>query len=361
MNRSIRPGQTMYDTDGKRIHAHGGGIINKDGIYYWYGENKEKTIKGSEIWHWGVRCYKSTDLYNWEDMGIIIPPDLSDEASPLHPKSMMDRPHILYNDKTNQYVCWLKIMGKNNIQTITMLTSEYLWGPYRLIKTNYRPFGMNAGDFDLAKDEETGKAYYFFQKIHTHIVIAELCDDYLGVQDAYTLQFERDFPPEAREAPAYFTAKGKHYLITSGTTWYKPNPSEVGVSDTHMGPYRELGNLHPKDDSHTSYGSQISEVFKVQGKNLYITIGDRWIPGLRIEKGAGDRYIKVYSRALRLFSKITSKKFIQEMLAKEKKPKRKKLNNGNTAIADYVWLPIQFEGEKPIIRWYDEWRVEDFD
>jgi hypothetical protein len=29
--------------------------------------------------------------------------------------------------------------------------------------------------------------------------------------------------------------------------------------------------------------------------------------------------------------------------------------------ADYVWLPIRFEDERPIIEWQDSWRVEDFE
>lgn len=29
-------------------------------------------------------------------------------------------------------------------------------------------------------------------------------------------------------------------------------------------------------------------------------------------------------------------------------------------VADYVWLPLRFDGAMPIIEWYDEWRVEDF-
>ena len=65
-----------------------------DGVYYWYGENKEKTDGKNGIWHWGVRCYSSNDLYNWQDLGLIIPPDTEDETSPLHPTAMMDRPHM---------------------------------------------------------------------------------------------------------------------------------------------------------------------------------------------------------------------------------------------------------------------------
>ena len=65
---SIRPGQVWLDTEGKRIQAHGGSVMYLDGAYYWYGENKEFTEANNGIWHWGVRCYKSTDLYNWEDL-----------------------------------------------------------------------------------------------------------------------------------------------------------------------------------------------------------------------------------------------------------------------------------------------------
>ena len=32
-----------------------------------------------------------------------------------------------------------------------------------------------------------------------------------------------------------------------------------------------------------------------------------------------------------------------------------------TAEADYVWLPIRFDGDNVRIDWYDEWRTEDFE
>lgn len=30
-------------------------------------------------------------------------------------------------------------------------------------------------------------------------------------------------------------------------------------------------------------------------------------------------------------------------------------------MSDYVWLPIRFEGDKPVIDWQDEWRIEDYE
>lgn len=37
----IYTGFPMVDTEGKAIHAHAGGLLYENGIYHWYGENKE--------------------------------------------------------------------------------------------------------------------------------------------------------------------------------------------------------------------------------------------------------------------------------------------------------------------------------
>lgn len=188
-----------------------------DGVYYWYGENKEKTDGKNGIWHWGVRCYASTDLYNWEDKGLIIPPEPDNPESPLYPGSCMDRPHIIYNQRTKKYVCWLKIMNRDGTQSETVLTADHILGPYEKVREGLRPLGMSAGDFDLAVAED-GKAYY----------------------------------------------KGKGHLI----------PELIG----------KYGIVPPAQD-------------------------------------------------------------------KER----------NTSIANYVWLPLRFDGEKVIIDWLDEWRIEDYE
>ena len=59
---SIRPGEPLLDTNGKRVQAHGGSIFYENGTYYFYGENKEYTTYGSDIWTYGVRAYASRDL-----------------------------------------------------------------------------------------------------------------------------------------------------------------------------------------------------------------------------------------------------------------------------------------------------------
>lgn len=341
---SFRPGQVWLDTEGKRIQAHGGSIIVVDDTYYWYGENKEKTDGVNGIWHWGVRCYASKDLYNWEDKGIIIPPDPDDENSSLNPKSCMDRPHIIYNEKTKKYVCWLKIMNGYNYQTETVLVADNILGPYTKVKEGLRPLGMSAGDFDLAVAED-GKAYYYFERVHTETICADLTDDYTDVTGFYSTHFPRQHPPYVREATAHFFRKGKHYLLTSGTTGYLPNPSEIAVADTWHGPYKVLENPHVNDSTLTSFHSQISSVFKVPGKkDLYIACADRWLPNNM------DKEYPVYEK---MFNAIfNGEEFDFSLMGEE--PIQ------NTSIADYVWLPIYFEGDKVHIYWRDEWCLDEF-
>ncbi|AJG98231.1 hypothetical protein LF65_01626 [Clostridium beijerinckii] len=349
MYNSIRPGQVWLDTKGERIHAHGGSVLYLDGIYYWYGENKEFTDPEKKIWHWGVRCYTSTDLYNWEDKGVIIQPELDNPNSSLHPEAYMDRPHIVYNKMTKKYVCWLKIMNKDQTQTETVLTSDNILGPYTKVKEGLRPLGMSAGDYDLVVAED-GKAYYYFERVHSETICADLTEDYTDVTGYYSTHFPCKYPPYVREATAHFLRNGMHYLVTSGTTGYLPNPSEVAIADTWHGPFRVLGNPHPDDKTNTSYHSQISSVFKVHGKkDLYIACADRWLPN--------EMHLK-YEEYAKVFESLFNPDFPEV-----EKSELEKWNwpVENTSVANYVWLPFRFDGEMAYLDWKDEWRIEDYE
>lgn len=349
MYTSIRPGQIWLDTKGERIHAHGGSVMYLDGVYYWYGENKEFTNPENKIWHWGVRCYTSTDLYNWEDKGLIIPPEPDNPNSSLHPESCMDRPHIIYNNKTKKFVCWLKIMNnKDQTQTETVLTADHILGPYTKVREGLKPLGMSAGDFDLVVAPD-GKAYYYFERVHSETICADLTEDYTDVTGYYSTHFPRKYPPFVREATAHFMRNGLHYLVTSGTTWYLPNPSEVAIADSWHGPFRVLGNPHPDDESNTSYHSQISSVFKVHGKkDLYIACADRWLP-------------KEMHRKYEDYAKLFESFFNPDCTPPDLSKLEMDWAVEDTSIADYVWLPFRFDGQNAYLDWKDEWRIEDYD
>ncbi len=342
----IRPGQVWLDTEGKRIQAHGGSIITVDGVFYWYGENKEKSLPNSGIWHYGVRMYRSTDLYNWEDLGVVMPPVLEDATHPLHPSRYMDRPHILYCAATRQYVLWMKIMGNGGIQFQTIATADRVTGPYHVVR-QFRPLGMSCGDFDLVADSTEGKAYYYFERVHSELICADLTEDYTGVTGYYSTHFPRISPPEVREAPAYFRRGRLHYLFTSGTTGYYPNRSEVACSMSYHGPWRVLGDPHPGDPEHRSFRTQITSVFKhPQKKDLFIALADRWLPDLPATLPDIDGAFRAgFSFENSDFSRMS-----------ELRP----LSSQNTSVADYVWLPVRFDGEMAYLDWRDSWRIEDF-
>lgn len=342
---SFTPGLPWLDTSGNRIQAHGGSLIQVHDRFYWYGENKERTVPGSGIWHWGVRCYSSTDLYNWTDEGLIIPPEPDDPASPLYPGRGMDRPHIIHNAATGKFVCWIKVMSGVE-QRSTVLTADTILGPWKRVRTDLKPLGMHAGDFDLVVEPTDGKAYYYFERVHAELVCADLTADYTDVTGYYSTHFPRRQPPFVREAPAHFFRSGLHYLITSGTTGYYPNPSEVAVAASYHGPWRVQGDPHPDDRSRTSYHSQISCVFRHPGKSdLYIAMADRWLP----------HYLTDSTEALELHERAFwpgSGNDHHDITG---------LPEENTSLADYVWLPIRFDRDLAIIDWHDEWRIEDYD
>ena len=352
MYHSIRPGQIWLDTNGKRIEAHGGSLYYENGVYYWYGENKEYTDGKSEVWTWGIRYYSSTDLYNWKNEGFLILPEPENRDSLLHPRFRMDRPHIVKSPATGKYVCWLKYSGPE--ACFALLTADYFIGPYTLVKEHYRPFGKKVGDFDIAEDAD--QALLFFDGNHEGILAAELTADRLDVTGEPTLIRGGLHAPFCREAPACFSRNGKCYMITSGMTGYVPNPSEVISADHLLGPYEIQGNPHIGDSSRASFNSQISQVFRhPQKEDLYIALADRWCPGYVVDE------IRSIAIETVVAAHFEPEKYHATPEMREIFQKRPNLQEVNTSLADYVWLPLRFEKDRVCIDWQEEWKIEDFE
>ena len=93
---------------------------------------------------------------------------------------------------------------------------------------------------------------------------------------------------------------------------------------------------------------QISSIFKVPGKrDLYIACADRWLPQ------AMDKEYPVYREMFECLFGEEKKDFDFSRMGEPVVE--------NTSIADYVWLPLRFEGENVFIDWLDEWRLEDYE
>lgn len=356
---SFTPGEIWLDTSGKPIQAHGGSIIVVGDVFYWYGENKEFTTGKSGIHSWGVRFYKSTDLYNWEDLGPIIKPDRDNPASPLHPSAYLDRPHIIYNPVTKKFVCWIKMLSDVR-QTRAVLVADAITGPYKLINQGLTPFGMGAGDFDIVASSDDGKAYMYFERVHSEMICADLDQDYSNFSGYYSTHLPRPGPPMVREGLSYFRRGAKHYIASSGTTGYFPNPSEIAVADTFHGPWTTLGDLHPRDRSRTSFNSQICSIFKHPAKkDLYIALADRWmgqLSGQAFENGDLSALVQ------RAFANRFATPPVSLTLEEQHAMKTLGGLGVNTSQGRYVWLPISFDNQdRPVIEWRQEWTLDQFD
>lgn len=297
--------------------------------------------------------YESTDMYNWRDLGVIIPPDLHNTDSPLYPKSLMDSPCIIYNEKTSKWVCWFI---KMNVCAYA-LTSDFICGPYEFAGEGFKPCGFPAGDLELVTDRD-GKGYVYFNHPHTEIICAELTEDYIRAKDEYVSLFPHpESVPFNREAPTHFERKGKHYLFTSGTTTFYPNPTQTAVADEMFGPFETLGNPHVGDESMTSFHSQIRSVFKVpHKKDLYIALADRWLPDFMdipyekykqwhwIKKNSNDASKK--ERALREERELVGTNNFCEL---------------DISRAQCVFLPIVFHNDRPEIYWRSAWSLDEYE
>lgn len=350
----IYTGFPMVDTEGKAIHAHAGGLLYENGIYYWYGENKEYTNGRNGIWTWGIRCYSSRDLYTWKDEGLIISPEPDHSESWLHPSRQMDRPHILRVPNTGKYVCWLKYSGKNEA-CFSVLSADNLLGPYVIERENFRPFGKEVGDFDVWQDSD-GRTYLYFASGHDGVVGCELTADCLDVLEPYRVYYE-DLPvPYCREGIAMVKHEGVLYMLTSGMTGYIPNPTEAARLDSPLGNLEKLGNPHCNDRSGASFLSQISMIFPHPEKQgLYIALADRWIPDLRLTQKKTEKLMRAMASCMdrRYHSTLIEK----AMLGLYPWNCRKV----NTSLSGYVWLPLKFENGIPVIRWLDKWKWEEIE
>ena len=103
----IKPGQIWPDNKEVHINAHGGGMLYYNNTYYWFGEHKIEGKKGNNAYV-GIHCYSSKDLYNWKDEGIALKVE-DDPNSEITKGCIMERPKVVYNQKTGKFVMWFHL------------------------------------------------------------------------------------------------------------------------------------------------------------------------------------------------------------------------------------------------------------
>lgn len=317
---ALRLGVNWNDADGKHINAHGGCVLYKDGVYYWFGENyRANPVKSN-----GIVCYTSTDLYNWkyECMAYKCPEaPLRNDNQDMNYGRTLERPKVMYCPNTGKYVMWVHWENGSGYAAsrVAILYSDKITGPYTFVKT-MRPRGdaqpSGSRDQTLMYDPDYKVGYHFGsaeENMTMHGTL--LTNDYLDLSPTW----ERMFVKKQYEAPAIFKYHKRFVAITSGCTGWDPNPAHSSYSQMPLSGWEDLGNPCVDDEKATTYHSQSNYVFKVPGKyDAYIYMGDRW-------KG-GDYF-----------------------------------SDANVGESWHIWLPIDMRTGYPIIRFYSDWDLSIFD
>ena len=343
---TIRPGELWLDDSGRHINAHGGGILHQDGTYYWFGEHKADSTSSAMI---GVMCYRSTDLIHWENLGTALA--VSDvRGSDIERGCILERPKVIYNKVTGKYVMWFHLELKGcgyHAARYGVAVSDRPEGPYKFLYSqranaatwpigfgsreqaiadtldaaHFQPSwtpawktavaqglflkrdfatGQMSRDMTLYVDDD-GKAYHIFSsEDNLTLHIAELTNDYLH----HTGRYARIAPAGHNEAPAIFKHEGTYWMITSGCTGWAPNEARMFSATSLWGPWTQHPNPCVGPKAELTFGGQSTYVLPVG--NGFIFMADIWRPR-------------------------------------------------HPSDARYIWLPIEFNDGKPVIRWRDEW------
>ena len=290
---TISPGSVWNDTQGDVIEAHGEGIIKVDDKYYWLGEDK---TNGSAFQN--VKCYSSTDLANWTFVNNVLTRQASGD---LGPNRIIERPHVIYNGSTSQFVMYMHVDNSNYTdRKAGVATSTSVCGSYTY-RGSMKPLGHDSLDDTLFQD---GTAGYFLSedRTNTKLQIYQLSDDYLTVSSlvATVPQYE---------SPAVAKIGGTYFLFGSHLSGWATNDNQYSTASSMAGPWSAWKSFAPAGTN--TCNSQSTFILPVVGSSstTYVFLADRW-------------------------------------------------NSGNLADSRYVWLPLTTNGTTVSMTCATSWKLD---
>lgn len=297
--RWIESGTVWKDTNGKKIEAHGGGILFHNGLYFWYGEEHSKGF-GNKT---GIACYSSRDLLKWKFEAIALPKAALPKA--YRDAGVCERPKVIFCRATGKFVLWAHLDGEGYVLSEAgVAISDHPAGPFKLVR-HFRPIHFDFGyetenvpggaqkvkidekgkgntfrDMQLFVDEDERAYVIYSSESNATTYISRLNEDYTDIQRPVVFgeTWSRNLAFMVREAPVMFKSHGKYYLLTSGCTGWSPNPMMVASAPHPLGPWQPQGDPCRGKDANTSYRSQPTYVLPVAGapEGGFIYMGDRW-------------------------------------------------------------------------------------
>jgi len=286
----FRPGEVWPDTAGNHIQAHGGGVLARGGVYFWYGEDRTLGGRGA------VACYSSTNLVDWKREGVV----LAREALPRveERSTFVERPKVIFNPHSGKFVMWMHLEQRGyRFARAGVAVSDGPAGPFVFLKflrpvTNdfnfpeddnnrQKQLGGTFRDMNLFLDDD-GRAYVFYAaEDNFTMYVVRLNDKFTGPAQPMEQDetWARILVRGHREAPAPFKHQGRYYLITSGCTGWKPNAADYAVAENILGPWKMKGNPCTGPEAELTFRAQSTSVLAVPGKpGHFIFMADRWNP-----------------------------------------------------------------------------------
>jgi Beta-xylosidase len=275
MNTFLNNGALWLDTNGNPIHAHGGYIIQHDGFFYWYGENRLDNIY--------ISCYRSTDLLNWEFRNNIITTESKTEHIRIRTdikltndgkKVNLERPKVLYNSLTNKFVLWVHYENGKDYSSAgcAIATCDTPDGDF-IYHGAFNPYGYMSRDCTLFLDDD-GSAYFISAaRDNADLHVYRLTADFMNVDKLVNILWQGEY----REAPAVFKYDGVYYMLSSFCTGWDPNQGKYARGTAIDGDWEILELFGDK----TTFDTQPAFVLPYNGQFLYFS--DRW-------GGGGDAY-----------------------------------------------------------------------
>ncbi|KAH8901648.1 glycoside hydrolase family 43 protein [Thozetella sp. PMI_491] len=259
----VVPGGTWTTSNGEHLQAHGAGLIQINDTYYMVGEDKSS---GQSFTN--VNCYSSTDLVQWTLVGALLSRTSSGD---LGPNRVVERPKVIYNDKTRKYVLWMHMdSGSYGEARVAVATGDSVCGKYEYIRS-FQPLGRQSRDMGLFKDDD-GKAYLLTEDRQYGLRIVALSDDYLSpTTDVYGWKLEGG---NRVEAPAMLKLGKTYYMFASMMTGWDANENQYTTSTSLSSGWSGWKKF--ADSGSKTYNSQTTYILKTS-ESTAIYMGDRWL------------------------------------------------------------------------------------
>lgn len=271
-SKAFDPGGIWLDTDGKRIQAHGGGVLHEGNWWYWFGEDRTEGRSADKRY---VSCYRSSDLLHWKNMGVAFE---SAEPADIQAKwgsgFVLERPKVFLIG-SGRYVMYFHLdagpVDKPYFAAeVGVAVSKRPEGPYRFVK-HFRPLAQESRDIGQFVDDD-GSNYLIFESRPTHgFFIARISQDGMDVS-------QTAFIEAPLEGGAIVHLNRLYYVLGSHMTSWDPNPNVYATATKLEGPWSKFENIAPPETN--TYSSQSSMLIKVKGTKAtsIIYVGDRWKP-----------------------------------------------------------------------------------